>query len=154
MTIGNRNIFKIITPHYPSLLKFHIFLGIYGTLLVLIHPILQIYTYGSVLLFTFPDFANNFQKFISLGRIALLLFLVIWITSIFRKKMKYKWWLFIHYLSYVLVFFVFIHALGIGTYINHFPLIKAYWLVLFAIYGFVAVRRVIKIFTKPSLPKN
>lgn len=151
--IGNRSIFKIVIPNYPQMLKFHMFLGVYGTFLVLIHPILQIMNYGqNVFYILTPDVSTTFAQNVTYGRIALLLFIIIWITSaIFRKKLKYPNWLSIHHVSYLLIFFVFIHSITIGTYINQFPLLKAYWIFLFVIYAMVLFRKIYLFFRKPSL---
>jgi predicted ferric reductase len=103
------------------------------------------YTEGIWFLFL-PDFSSTYAIHITYGRFAFLLFLLIWITSAFlRDKMSYRPWLYIHYLSYPLMAFVFIHAFQIGTYIFTIPFIKWYWIFLTGIFSVLVVWRLTRI---------
>jgi DMSO/TMAO reductase YedYZ heme-binding membrane subunit len=148
--LGIKEITKKIDPAPGSLLKLHIFLGVWGMFFVLIHPILEMFSYGEKITFLFfPDISTANVFYITLGRVALLLVLLLWITSTFiRKNITHKVWLFTHYLSYPLMFFVFVHALFIGSFINAFFIIKIYWFFLLTFYLGLAIWRITLLFPK------
>ena len=132
--LGIKDLAKKIAPNPGTFIKLHIFLGVWGMFFVLIHPILEIKVYGISSLF-----GSNFLY----GEIAFLFALLIWITSAFiRNKFSYKKWLIVHYLSYPLMFLVFIHALEIGSFLRTFILIRAYWFALLGTYGVLVLLRI------------
>lgn len=148
LALGNRFIIALISADYETRIRLHKFLGIYGTLLVFAHPLLQTYTYGSAIILTLiPDLTIPFNQYVFLGKLAFSLFLIIWITSaLLRKKMAYRLWLYIHYLTYVMIFLVLIHSSFVGIFINAFPLLKDYWLLLTAIFMGLIVWRMAIVF--------
>lgn len=151
--LGIRVLAKKITPNPALLMKLHIILGVWGMFFVLIHPILEMLSYAEKITFLFaPDISSAFATHITLGRFALLLVLLLWLTSTFlRQNVSYKQWLNIHYLSYPIMFFVFLHALDIGTFLRNFLLIRIYWFALLIIYiGLVVWRLGVVIFSKQS----
>lgn len=129
---GIRGVIKNITPDYDWAIKIHSFMGVFGCLFVFSHPVLISLSYNQSLTYIFDiDFSNNFSTFVSFGRIALVLYLFVWITSsIFRKLISYRNWLYIHYLSYPMLFFVIIHPYQIGTILNSNTIIQYYWFFL------------------------
>ncbi len=122
--------------------KLHQKVGKYGVSVLFLHPILQAIHYGSSIWYMFQiDFSNSFEMYISFGRIAFILLVVIWVASaLLRKKLKYRPWLYIHYLAYPMLFFSLYHARGVGTFLSLFPLLGHMWtfmlgtFVLFVIY--------------------
>ncbi len=134
--LGIRELAKKIAPNPATFLKLHIILGVWGMFFVLIHPILEMFSYAEKITFIFvPDLSSTITTYITFGRFAFLLVVLLWLTStFFRNKVSYKKWLIIHYLSYPLLFFVFIHALFIGSFIRTFLFIKLYWLILMGLY--------------------
>ena len=136
LALGNRFIIALISPDYETRIKLHKFLGIYGTLLIFFHPLLETYNYGWGLVLTIvPNLAIPFNQYIFLGKIAFGLFLTTWVTSaLLRRKMPYRVWLYMHYLNYVMIFLVLIHSSFSGTFINSFSLLKTYWLFLTGVY--------------------
>lgn len=142
--IGTRHFTKYLTLDTVWVNKLHRTIGTYGILFVLSHPLLEAYAYLKSVpwLFTF-DFSTELETFISLGRLALYCFLVIWITSaILRKKMKFRPWKYIHYLSYPLMGFVFFHALEIGTFLQTYPWIRAFWFAILLAYIAIVIIRI------------
>lgn len=134
--IGTRHFTKYLTINTVWVNKLHRILGTYGIVFILAHPLLETWTYLKTIpwLFTF-SFHNQLEFHVSLGRIALVLFLIIWITSaILRSKIKFHPWKYIHYLSYPLMAFVFIHALDIGTFLNTEPFIRTIWFTMLLTY--------------------
>ncbi|MEI6533657.1 MAG: ferric reductase-like transmembrane domain-containing protein [Candidatus Roizmanbacteria bacterium] len=146
--LGIRQITRKWNVDYSGLLRLHAFLGINGMFFILIHPILEMFVYGQNVLFLFlPKLSNNLDIHITFGRLALLLILGIWITSsFFREKIIYRLWLKIHYVSYFAMFFVFIHAFDIGTFLVTFPFIRAYWFILLGLYVVLVSWRIVLFF--------
>lgn len=130
IVLGFRFLFKKIFPDFISITNIHINLGIYGTILVVLHPILEMLVLEHSISFLFtPDFSAGVGLHITYGRIALVLFLIIWILSaLLRKRISYRWWKYIHYISYPLMGFVFLHAYKIGIFLSAIPAIRYYWL--------------------------
>ena len=134
--LGNRFVSTKLTPDYVSLTKLHIVLGTYGVLFVFAHPILQVITYGTSILF---------EQRVLFGRLALFLLTVTWVTSaLFRKRMSYRLWLYLHYLNYFVLMIVFLHARSIGTFINTVPYIYYYWHAIFLVFWILLGYRVLK----------
>lgn len=125
-------------------IKIHIFLGVWGMFFVLIHPILEMFSYGEKITFLFfPQISTSLQMHITYGRIALFLVLLVWLTStLLRNSISHKKWLNIHYFSYPLMFFVFIHAFDIGSFLKAFILLKIYWFSLMAVYFGILIWRI------------
>lgn len=142
--LGIKELAKKITPNPALFIKLHIILGVWGMFFVLIHPILELFSYMEKISFLFmPDFSSSIASHITFGRIALLLVLLVWLTSTFlRNNISYRKWLNIHYLSYPMMFFVFVHALDIGSFLNAFIIIKLYWFILLALYLILCMWRV------------
>ena len=142
--LGIKELAKKIAPNPALFMKLHIILGVWGMFFVLIHPILELFTYMEKTSFLFmPDFSSSIASHITFGRIALLLVLLVWLTSTFlRSNISYKKWLNIHYLSYPMMFFVFIHALDIGSFLRTFVFIRVYWFSLMAFYVLLCIWRI------------
>lgn len=133
-----------IAPNPTLFIKLHIVLGVWGMFFVLIHPILEMFSYAEKITFLFlPNLSTSFNAHITYGRFAFLLVILVWLTSTFlRQNISYKKWLNIHYLSYPMMFFVFLHALDIGTFLRTFMLIKVYWGTLMILYISLVIWRV------------
>jgi len=142
--LGIKVLAKKIAPNPAVFIKLHIILGVWGMFFVLIHPILEMFSYAEKITFIFlPEFSSLSGMQRTYGRIAFLLVLLVWVTSSFvRNKLSYKKWLNIHYLSYPLMFFVFIHALIIGSFLRTFLLIKVYWFTLASLYVGIVIWRI------------
>lgn len=128
--LGIRRVAVNLTSDYDWLIKIHTFLGINSAIFVLLHPILESYTYTKGLgLFGPPNLNDERGIQIFLGSIAFFLFLIIWFSSsLLRKKIKYRFWLYIHYLTYPMMYLIIIHPFIIGTFLNSIPFIKFYWI--------------------------
>lgn len=148
MFLGIRSFVTNFTDDYGWSIKLHTVLGINGAIFVLTHPIIETIVYKKSLNFLFvPSFGSEFETHLNFGRVALFLFLLVWFTSaIFRNKLSYKNWLNIHYLSYPLMFFVFIHALNIGSFLEEFLFIKYYWFLLASLYFVMLIFKLQELF--------
>lgn len=144
--LGFRSLVSLITPDLVWVLGIHKWIGKYGVLLIILHPILEMISYleGVAWLFV-PDLSSQTETHISYGRLAFLLLLIIYITSaLIRDRLKFRPWLYVHYLSYPLMFFTFLHANEIGTYLNKYPALKALWFTLFTLFGILVVYRLVE----------
>jgi predicted ferric reductase len=130
--LGIRGVVKRLNPDYDWAIKIHTYLGIYGSIFIFLHPIfLMIHRNNSIESMIFLNFSTEYQSFVSYGKLAFFLFMVLWVTStVARKSMNYRSWLYIHYISYPLIFFTLLHPFKIGSYLIEFPLIYFYWISL------------------------
>lgn len=144
--LGIRFISSKFEINYASINKVHKKLGKYGTLLVFFHPILQTYKYGTDIITSF-FIKNQFDLHVMFGRVAFYLLLIIWITSaLLRKKIKYRPWAYIHYLSYPTLFFAFLHAKDIGTFLQSVYYVSLYWNILVGIFFATIIFRLLNFF--------
>jgi len=144
MLLGVRFLTAYISSDITYINRVHSFIGKYSIILILLHPFLEMFSYVQNLLWIFlPSLKSYLEVQISFGRLAVLAYLVIWLSSVLiRKKMSYRPWLYLHYLSYPIVLFSFIHALNSGTFIKTFLLIKALWITLFIVFVILSAIRV------------
>lgn len=131
---GSRHVFGYFTNNTVFVNKWHQYLGTYGVLFVFVHPVLEMVERLENLLWIFiPSFIVQSETFVTFGRFALILSLVIWITSaIVREKIKWRPWKMIHLLAYPTLFFAFIHVPAIGTFFEEYLWVKIIWGILFA----------------------
>lgn len=146
--LGSRTMSAHLTTDLQWSIGLHKNLGIYGTLLIFLHPLLIMYSYGEDFLYTIvPNVSSTFEYYVTLGRFAFIILLIIWATSaLLRGKIKYRPWKYIHYLTYVLLPFSLLHAPPIGTTLNNSPLVLAYWYGLSAVFIFVTLLRIRSLF--------
>jgi len=133
--LGIRGFIKNVTPDYDWAIKTHTFLGIGGGLAVILHPFLVSIVNNSTFFYIFNlNFSNEYSTYVSFGKISFILFLIIWLTSwAFRKALTYRVWLYLHYLSYPMLFFMLIHPFKIGTILNSNYFVLYYWYFLVTI---------------------
>jgi predicted ferric reductase len=144
--LGIKSLVALITPNLVWVLQVHKLIGKYGTLLVLVHPVLEMVSYleGFAWIFV-PNLSSETQIGISIGRLAFILFLIIYITSaLLRSKLRFRPWLYIHYLSYPTLFLSFLHANQIGTYLNQYIGLKALWFTLLTLFQILVVYRFVE----------
>ncbi|MBC7472461.1 MAG: ferric reductase-like transmembrane domain-containing protein [candidate division SR1 bacterium] len=144
--LGIRSLVLLITPDLIWVLKVHKWIGKYGLLLVFVHPILEMIYYleGIDWLFV-PNLSTETQVYITVGRFAFILFLVIYLTSaVLRSRLKYRPWLYIHYLSYPMLFLTFLHANSIGTYLNKYLGLKTLWFALLFLFQILVIYRIVE----------
>lgn len=146
--LANRILVKYFTPNLIETNRFHKLLGTYGTIFVFLHPLLEMYSYGQSLLFLLiPNFSSIAETHITYGKFAFLLFLIIFTTSTwFRKKIIYRYWLYIHYLTYPITILTFIHITEIGTFFRSNNVIKLHVILLGIIYLINIVHRILTYF--------
>ena len=143
--LGGQYITSLFPLETSKILQYHMFLGVYGTLFVLLHPLLEMLALSQKWSFlVLSDFSSSYEIYLALGRLAIFLFLVVWITSaLYRLKLGFRLWKKIHYLSYPLLFFALLHATKIGIFVNRPGLLHYYWLGLWGVFLFILASRVI-----------
>jgi predicted ferric reductase len=143
VVLGDRFILAQFIPDYFSILSLHKQIGKYGLLLAFLHPFWQIYNYSESLNFLYKiSFSDHFQTYVTLGRIAFFIFIIIWVTSaLLRSKLNFRPWLYIHYLVYPMLALIFLHSIQNGTFLIHYPLLKAYWLFFMISFFLVSTHR-------------
>lgn len=142
-TLGAKSIFGLWFSDIAPIMKIHRLLGTYGAIAILLHPLLVLYSYGESLLYPLiPHISTAFERHVTLGRIAFLLFAIIWLSSaLLRKKMGHRPWKYIHYLAYICLPFALLHIPGTGSqYLSH-EIIKAYFFVIVIAYLIISVVR-------------
>lgn len=152
--LGNWTTASLFGNDILAVNKLHRNLGIYGALFVFIHPILSMYAYGESLLWIFlPNLKNSFETDVTLGKFALILYFIIWISSaLLRDKIRYRPWLYLHYLSYVLFPFIFLHAKANGSLMTSFPWLSTIWLAIFLIYIGILIIHILEMLGKLARP--
>lgn len=141
--IGARSVFALWFRDLAPVLKIHKFLGKYGSLAVLLHPLLVTYYYGESLLYsTIPHISTEFERHVTLGRIAFALMVIIWLTSVLmRKKLGHRPWKYVHYLAYISLPFALLHIPGVGTgYAASMGLKVYYFVIIVALLIFTLLR--------------
>jgi predicted ferric reductase len=129
---GSRHVFKSFTTDTVLINKLHQYIGQYGILLVFVHPVLEMMVRLESILWIFvPSFVVSSEIFVSFGRFALLLLLLVWITSaIVREKIKWRPWKYIHLLAYPTLLFAFMHVPNLGTFFEEYLWVRVVWAVL------------------------
>ncbi|MEV0826195.1 ferric reductase-like transmembrane domain-containing protein [Nonomuraea rubra] len=138
--LGARQVSGWFSADRGRIVTAHAWLGASGAFLVLLHPLLELIAdrHGPAYL-VLLDFTWVESTYTSLGRLALLMFVLLWLSStLLRAVTRHRLWQRVHYLSYPLVGLVFLHAYGIGTFLAELPWLRAYWLALAAAFAGVA----------------
>lgn len=142
--LGARSIFGLWFRDIAPIMKIHRTLGTYGAIAILLHPLLVLYSYGESLLYPFiPYIGSAFERHVTLGRIAFLVFATVWLSSaLLRGRMAYRPWKYIHYLAYLCLPFALLHVPGTGSqYLSHTS-VKAYFFSIVLAYFAVSLIRV------------
>jgi predicted ferric reductase len=143
VVLGARQVTGRLCHDRLAVVALHRWLGGCGAFFVLLHPLLEmIANYQDITYLVRFDVTWVESTYTTYGRIALLLFLVLWLTStLLRAAMRHRAWRYVHYLSYPLTGLVFLHAHGIGTFLADLPWLRAYWLALACCLALVAAWR-------------
>ncbi len=128
LILGTRSVAGLFTANFADKIKVHKNLGIYGTLLIFLHPLLITIGYGYGLLYSFlPDLSSGYEKAVTYGRIAFYLLIIIWFTSaLLKSRIKYRPWKYLHYSSYPVLIFSLLHIPTIGPSFDS-QFVQFYW---------------------------
>lgn len=146
---------KLVSP--ADALKTHGWISVQAVIFALLHGVVLIF--DRFMKFSFIDvfvpFASKYQtEFVGLGVLALYLMLVLIATSYLKKFIPHKLWRVTHYFNMVLYFFVFVHAMALGTDLKN-PTVLAIFLVMNALLVFLIIANIfLKVFNYLKLKNN
>jgi predicted ferric reductase len=145
VVLGTRHVFGLVTKDTVLMNKIHSWLGKYGILAVVAHPLLSMMNRLEDIIWIFtPNFVVRTETYITLGRFALIAFLVVWVTSaLVREKLKWTQWKYIHLLAYPIVLLIFLHIKEIGSFYESFIFIQALWMFFFGVFIGVVIYRLL-----------
>lgn len=134
--LGTRAVTGTLFRDIAPVLTIHKWLGKYGILAVVMHPLLITLAYGESWLYSFiPHTATLADRHILLGQIALWMLLLTWVLSVLlRNRMAFRPWKYLHYLAYVCVPFAILHVPDLGSQQMSNSFLKAYLLLLGVIF--------------------
>lgn len=144
--LGNRQITSFFTTDLIGINKLHKWLGIGTIVTVMLHPFLIMFYIGQDVqwLFSLPNFETEYSTHIAFGKFALYLLLIVWFSSFAaRRFLSYRFWKWLHFLTYPLMFFALIHANDIGNYLGKTPILQVYWYILMIGLILIVITRII-----------
>jgi predicted ferric reductase len=146
--IGNRQIVRLFSKDLTWFLGVHKWLGIIGGFVALAHPILITLLLLKSFSFIFtPNFSNQFEIGVTYGRFALYFLILIWVSSsVLRGKIAFRPWSYIHFVSYPLVAFVWIHAWQVGSVLSEFTWMQYYWIGAGIVFVGIVILRLLQVF--------
>jgi predicted ferric reductase len=132
--LGNRWITARVLPDRAAAVALHTWLGIAGGLAILLHPLVWRVAEGQPWSWLWtPDLTAGESRVITLGRVALLGFVLVWLSStLARGALRYGTWRRLHLLSYPTAALAFAHGLLATGVLHEQPLLYAYWCLLAA----------------------
>ncbi|MCA9387387.1 ferric reductase-like transmembrane domain-containing protein, partial [Candidatus Dojkabacteria bacterium] len=119
--LGIRAFTNLFTKDILGVLSVHKNIGIYGMLIVFFHPLLIIlYNLNLGINLLIPKFDTAYDIGIRLGTTAFFFFLIIWISSaLLRTRLGFRSWKLLHFMSYLIFPFIFLHGVQVGFTINN-----------------------------------
>jgi predicted ferric reductase len=146
--LRNRAVSHLFGDDYLALNQVHKMVGIWGVLLIFIHPFLEKLEHSDSLFYTFAlNFSSNageFEQRVSFGRLAFMVLLLTWVLSVFlRKILPYRAWRRLHLLVYLILPLVMLHAPFIGTFLSNYQWVKVYWWTAMAVWAGLVLWRLL-----------
>ena len=139
-----KSVMSMVFHDLAPVVRIHKALGKWGSLAVVLHPLLIIYSYGESLLYPLiPHIGTEFERHVTLGRIAFWLMVITAILSVyFRKRIGFRTWKYIHYLAYICVPFALLHIPNVGSQYMQHQLVKLYFFGLVMTFVIFTVLRI------------
>ncbi|MEN9881132.1 MAG: hypothetical protein RLZZ308_315 [Candidatus Parcubacteria bacterium] len=136
VVFGSRHIFSIVTTDTVFVNKLHSFIGKYAIFAIFLHPLLSMMNrLEDVVWIITPNFFVTTEVYITFGRFAFMLFIIVWVTSaIIREKIKWRPWKYIHLLAYPIVALTFLHIIEIGSFFEKYKSIRFLWAMLLILF--------------------
>lgn len=116
--MGPRTVIGLYFADMAGVHRLHSLFGKYGLLLVFAHPFAVALSYGyNLILYPFiPDISSNFELFVSYGRLAFYILIIIWVTSaVIKGKIAYRPWKYLHHIAYLALPLALLHIPTVGT---------------------------------------
>lgn len=152
--LGAKSAIGLVFKDLAQVLDIHKKLGKYASLAFLLHPLLIIYSYGESILYSFiPHIDTPFEQAVTLGRIAFMILVMIWVGSVLlREKIGFRPWKYLHYLAYISLPFALLHVPNIGSQYLAWPAVQSYYsaiVTLFVIFSIIRVSSLLNLDRKP-----
>lgn len=143
LVLGARSVVTLFSKDYAKLIKIHSWIGKYGMLLIFLHPILVMISYGESLPFIFlPNFSSLFENAITYGKSAFYIILVVWISSaLLKSKMTQRPWKFLHLAAYISIPFALLHIPYTGSSFATTLSAKIYFIIVLIGFAFFTLLR-------------
>lgn len=117
--LGSRTVSRYISRDLFFVKNVHKFLGKYGFILVMLHPVILLQTYGIELLLPNFNFSDQFVLGTTVGKIGISFLVLTWFASVFiRAKISWRNWKRIHLVPYIALPLLFYHALLVGSHLQ------------------------------------
>lgn len=142
--LGAKSVMSIVFHDLAPVVKIHKKLGKWGSLAIVLHPLLITYSYGEGVFYSvLPHISTKFERHVTLGRISLWLIIFTVILSLyFRKKLGFRTWKYIHYLAYISLPFALLHVPDIGSQYIKLTVVKGYYIGLVGLFFVFTVLRI------------
>lgn len=144
LLLGIRSVAGLLPKKLTRAYSLHALLGKYGTLLIFLHPVLVMLSYGKGLGFIFiPSGGGEFARAVFFGQLAFYICLIIWVTSaLLREKISWRPWKYIHFLGYLALPFAALHVPDTGSNYAADIIVRAYFFMVYMGLVLVVVLRV------------
>lgn len=148
LALGTRDICAHISLDLEKVVRVHKWLGKYGIIAILLHPVLMVVAYSTTPIFIIRLSAvDRFEAHLTLGRLAFILFLLLWITSVVLcEKMGFRPWKYLHYIFYIVTAYALAHIPFTGSYFAEYLNARVYYFVCLGVFVFVTLVKVGSLF--------
>ena len=144
LVLGWKAVLRRLTDDWLAVNRVHQWVGIFGLSLFLAHPALVASTSDEPVAFLVPRFTDEAEIWISLGRLALILILFVWLSSVVvRSRLTYRWWKRLHLANYAAVPLVLAHSANI-TSAPPEGWARAYWVTVSAVFMALVAGRALR----------
>lgn len=142
--LGAKAVSSLVFRDIAPVLTIHKWLGKWGSLSIIIHPILVVIAYGESFFYgLIPHTETLFERHVTLGRISFVVVLAIWVSSaLLRSKIAFRPWRYIHLLGYIALPFAFLHVPDVGSQFMGHAAVKVYFFSLAAAFAVFTVIRI------------
>ncbi len=126
--LGFRSVVGLVTPDLLRFNRVHRWLGASGVVFVTAHPTLLLLASGeSPVHFFALRISDRADIVISLGKIAIVLLAVTWVSSVAaRHRLGFRWWRRLHLANYGVLPLVLLHSFNGPSFEE--PALRLYWL--------------------------
>ncbi|MEP7104108.1 MAG: ferric reductase-like transmembrane domain-containing protein [Candidatus Dojkabacteria bacterium] len=143
--LGIKPLSAIFTMDVVATNKLHKWFGMYGLLLIFMHPILvgiEYLTNRGTNILTTLSFETPTDVRIAFGKAAITIIVTTWLTSyVARKYFSFRTWKRLHLFNFFIIPILFFHAKDLGTFLNSTALIY-YFYALQILYVFIVIYKI------------
>lgn len=148
LMLGTRTVSGLFFDDLPDKLKLHHWLGMYGSIAILLHPILLLVAYSETIWYLlWPVNGGSFEFYVTLGRIAFWGLVALWTSAVvIRKLIPYRLWRYAHMMvAYPALVLAVLHAPAVGSSFGN-SWVQFYWYIFVAVILICAALRLRHLF--------